>query len=79
MKESVLTLAILINVSVKKDMMARHVKVCRLCGQLTIFLSLLFTCLSQNGVTYIARREISHVKLQPILTFFPLDLGFGSN
>ena len=79
MKEGVLTLAILINVSAKKDMMARHVKVCRLCGQLTIFLSLLFTCLSQNSVTYIARREISHVKLQPILTFFPLDLGFGSN
>ena len=75
MKEGVLTLAILINVSAKKDMMARHVKVCR---QLTIFLSLLFTCLSQNSVTYIARREISHVKLQPILTFFPLDLGFGS-
>ena len=76
MKEGVLTLAILTNVSVRKVMMARHVKVCR---QLTIFVSLLFTCLSQNSVTYIARREISHVKLQPILTFFPLDLGFGSN
>lgn len=50
MKEGVLTLAILINVSAKKDMMARHVKVCRLCGQLTIFFSLLFTCVSQNMV-----------------------------
>ena len=66
MKESVLTLAILINVSAKKDMMARHVKVCRLCGRITMFFSLLFTCLSQNRVhIYIIIIIRNHVLWNP--------------